>query len=117
MMDAQKNSTDKQQVAATDDCLNSDSVHRDVSPAVVRMAASQAEHRAAHRHSMIAAAAYRRAEGRGFTPGHELDDWLNAELEVEAAERLSVLCPNDAITPAEQAAWAGASLLRQAGSS
>ena len=35
------------------------------------------------RHQMIAEAAYLRAEQRGFTPGDPLDDWLNAEREVD----------------------------------
>lgn len=30
----------------------------------------------------IAAAAYFKAESRGFEPGHELDDWLDAEVEL-----------------------------------
>jgi len=42
---------------------------------------------------LIAVAAYYRAERRGFEPGSELEDWLNAEAEVltEAAsvKRLS----------------------------
>lgn len=38
------------------------------------------------RHDRIARAAYRRAQARGFEPGHELDDWLEAEQEVAAAE-------------------------------
>ena len=33
---------------------------------------------------MIAEAAYYRAEKRGFAPGMELDDWLQAEKEIEA---------------------------------
>jgi hypothetical protein len=33
----------------------------------------------------IAEAAYFRAERRGFTPGHELDDWLQAERELGMA--------------------------------
>lgn len=36
-----------------------------------------------HRHSMIAQRAYYRAVERGFEPGHELDDWLMAEREIE----------------------------------
>jgi hypothetical protein len=32
---------------------------------------------------MIAAAAYQRAEKRGFAPGHEIEDWLEAEKEVK----------------------------------
>jgi hypothetical protein len=34
----------------------------------------------------IAAAAYYRAERRGFVPGQELDDWLDAEAEFNKAE-------------------------------
>ena len=36
------------------------------------------------RHTLIAEAAYLRAERRGFTPGHETEDWLAAEIEVDA---------------------------------
>ncbi len=36
------------------------------------------------RHTMIAEAAYLRAERRGFAPGHETEDWLQAEIEVDA---------------------------------
>jgi Protein of unknown function (DUF2934) len=32
----------------------------------------------------IAKRAYEIAERRGFSPGHELDDWLAAEREIEA---------------------------------
>ena len=31
---------------------------------------------------LIAEAAYYRAKQRGFTPGHELEDWVQAESEV-----------------------------------
>jgi hypothetical protein len=37
-----------------------------------------------NREQRIAEAAYWRAERRGFEPGHELDDWLEAEREVDA---------------------------------
>jgi len=37
------------------------------------------------RRDLIAEAAYFRAEQRGFEPGHELEDWLAAEGEVDAA--------------------------------
>lgn len=37
------------------------------------------------RAARIAEAAYWRAERRGFTPGHELDDWLHAEQEIDGA--------------------------------
>jgi hypothetical protein len=34
--------------------------------------------------AMIAEAAYFKSERRGFTPGHEVTDWLEAEREIEA---------------------------------
>ena len=36
------------------------------------------------RRTMIAEGAYLRAERRGFAPGHETEDWLAAEAEVDA---------------------------------
>ncbi len=36
------------------------------------------------RRQLIAEAAYFRAERRGFQPGQELEDWLAAEIEVDA---------------------------------
>ncbi len=38
----------------------------------------------AERHRRISELAYRRAEMRGFAPGHEHEDWLEAEREVDA---------------------------------
>lgn len=38
----------------------------------------------AERHRRICDLAYRRAEQRGFAPGSEVDDWLEAEREVDA---------------------------------
>ena len=35
------------------------------------------------RQEMIATTAYDMGEQRGFTPGHELDDWLAAEARVD----------------------------------
>jgi len=40
------------------------------------------------RRAMIAEAAYLRAERRGFAPGQEAEDWLAAELEVDALLKL-----------------------------
>jgi hypothetical protein len=34
------------------------------------------------RHKLIAEAAYYRAEKRGFAAGNELQDWLEAEMEI-----------------------------------
>lgn len=42
------------------------------------------EHRVDERHARIAQAAYLRAARRSFEPGHELEDWLQAEREVDA---------------------------------
>lgn len=40
-------------------------------------------------HEAIAVAAYYRAEHRGFVPGGELDDWLQAECELGEASQQS----------------------------
>lgn len=40
------------------------------------------------RQRLIAKAAYFRAERRNFEPGHELEDWLAAESEVDRSVRL-----------------------------
>jgi hypothetical protein len=37
----------------------------------------------ANREQRIADAAYQRAEQRGFAPGNELEDWLDAEREID----------------------------------
>jgi Protein of unknown function (DUF2934) len=39
------------------------------------------------RSALIAELAYFRAMDRGFQPGHELDDWLAAEVEVDKRAR------------------------------
>ena len=36
---------------------------------------------------MVAANAYYRAEKRGFEPGHEMDDWYEAEREIKSIYR------------------------------
>ena len=36
------------------------------------------------RRALVAETAYLRAERRGFAPGHETEDWLAAEAEVDA---------------------------------
>ena len=38
----------------------------------------------AERQRLISELAYRRAEQRGFAPGGEVEDWLEAEREVDA---------------------------------
>jgi hypothetical protein len=44
--------------------------------------AVQAPH-ALDRYASIAQAAYFRSQHRGFKPGHEMEDWLAAEAEVD----------------------------------
>lgn len=39
------------------------------------------------REQMIAEAAYFRAERRGFAPGNEMSDWLEAESAIEGVSR------------------------------
>jgi hypothetical protein len=41
-------------------------------------------HNLQERNACIAEAAYFMAMRRGFSPGHELDDWLTAEKEIDA---------------------------------
>lgn len=53
-----------------------------------------------HRRALIAEAAYFRAERRGFAPGHETEDWLAAELEVDTA--LTVGVPSKTKSPPMQ---------------
>ena len=45
------------------------------------------------RAALIAEAAYFRAERRNFEPGHETDDWLAAEAEVDATLLKSETAP------------------------
>lgn len=40
------------------------------------------------RYRLIQEAAYYRAEARGFAAGHEIEDWVAAEAEVDAAVRV-----------------------------
>jgi hypothetical protein len=51
------------------------------------MAEHIAQQRHALRHEAIARLAYARAEQRGFVPGHALEDWLTAEVQIAAEER------------------------------
>ena len=49
--------------------------------------AARFEINAEERWRMIANSAYLKAEARGFAPGHETEDWLQAEKEVDALIR------------------------------
>ena len=44
------------------------------------------------RHEIVAKAAYFRAQRRGFAPGHEMEDWLAAQAEVDTGITLGVSC-------------------------
>jgi hypothetical protein len=60
---------------------------RGAPPKAARGAKGKSPQRAAvspeDRRAMIAEAAYLRSEQRGFVPGHETEDWLAAEIEVD----------------------------------
>lgn len=53
------------------------------SDVVTRPVRARASIDAAERVRLVAEDAYYRAEARGFASGHELDDWLQAEAEIE----------------------------------
>jgi hypothetical protein len=52
-------------------------------PATPQSAAGMVPIEPQRRHALICTAAYYLAEGRGFCPGGELDDWLAAESEID----------------------------------
>ena len=57
---------------------------------ISEMASQTAKDRAVDRETrelMVAEAAYYCAERRGFAPGHELEDWLEAEAQIAALHR------------------------------
>lgn len=53
----------------------------DAEPQTTGLAADEATE---SRHEAIAQAAYFLAQARAFEPGHELDDWLAAEQQIDA---------------------------------
>lgn len=59
---------------------------RSTEPSATRPAKTDAEAPRPTRQERIAIVAYRLAEQRGFAPGAELDDWLQAEREVDAED-------------------------------
>lgn len=48
-----------------------------------RRAGGRIDVSAEQRHEMIAVAAYLRAERRGFSPGREVEDWLEAAASID----------------------------------
>jgi hypothetical protein len=69
---------------------------------VAQLMATQAEARVANHQVKVALAAYFIAERRGFEPGHELDDWLAAEAEIDNVEPVMVKRPIQ-LSPARSA--------------
>ena len=55
-----------------------------VAPAARKIVKKPAAPLGEERQRLIAIAAYYRAEARGFAPGHEKQDWLDAEAEIDA---------------------------------
>lgn len=54
-------------------------------PALITdMSLSRMGHDSGERQALIRELAYQYAESRGFSPGHEVEDWLAAEAEVDA---------------------------------
>jgi len=51
---------------------------------------------AEERREMVARAAYYHAEKRGFEPGHEIEDWLAGEAEIETTHLLPTLAGSTA---------------------
>lgn len=54
------------------------------SPAAPKPVTHEKSRSGEDRYRMIAEAAYFRAERRGFVAGNELEDWLAAEIDVDA---------------------------------
>jgi hypothetical protein len=52
-------------------------------PTLSQSATAKALHKPVDRYASIAQAAYFRSQHRGFKPGHEMEDWLAAEAEVD----------------------------------
>lgn len=59
---------------------------RAATPESIQWTRSRYERSVAARHSRIAFAAFLMAEARGFEPGHEADDWLAAQLQIDSID-------------------------------
>lgn len=76
-----------------------ESVPEALVPDVVHSEAQQpAPESSQTRWSRIARRAYELAQQRGFTPGAELSDWLQAEQEIDAAEQTRQAAPENQFT-------------------
>jgi hypothetical protein len=102
MRPARKSSTDH--VVKIDPALNrpanaDESVPEALVPDVVHTdVQSSAPETPQTRWQRIASRAYRLAQERGFTPGAELSDWLQAEKEIDAADQERQAAPENQIT-------------------
>jgi hypothetical protein len=76
-----------------------ESVPEALVPDVVRTEVQRAEPETSQtRWSRISRRAYELAQRRGFAPGAELSDWLQAEQEVDAAEQQRQAAPENQMT-------------------
>lgn len=76
-----------------------ESVPEALVPDVVRTDVQQtAPETSQTRWSRIARRAYELAQQRGFAPGAELSDWLQAEKEIDAADQQQQAAPENQIT-------------------
>jgi hypothetical protein len=66
-------------------------MQRDAAPAASAQVAAAAEADVADHEVKVALAAYFIAEKRGFEPGHELEDWLAAEAQIDGTAAPSLL--------------------------
>lgn len=60
------------------------------------------------RETMIRDAAYYHFAKRGYAPGHDLEDWLSAEAEIERIATASLEFPPDTDTAVQQSSAHGA---------
>jgi hypothetical protein len=81
-----KHGTDRQLGASIAPRRNTRPVSSDSPVDFAQMAEHIAQQRNEARHAEIARRAYFRAEQRGFAPGHEIEDWLEAERQIGAAD-------------------------------
>jgi hypothetical protein len=75
-----------------------ESVPEALVPDVVHTHVQQAPESSQTRWSRISRRAYQLAQQRGFAPGAELSDWLQAEKEIDAAEQQRQAAPEHQIT-------------------
>jgi hypothetical protein len=70
-------------IAKTAEIRGIDSGNSQIDPSLISQLSTGVSNE--ERHQLIAQAAYFRAERRSFIPGCELEDWLNAETEIDTS--------------------------------